>query len=287
MSTTKYLVAKYVPDLQRMEPRNIGVVVWSPSGVEARFAAEKSNCLGDVDGRSIPAYVNSPNTYRQWIKFWRAELKKSETPVGAVPSATFQGSPEFIEAFKLNSRGNFLLVDGGFLLDEIDEDELPHLTDHLFTTLVGHGGAEEPRDLTLDEVCKELISEANLHDDPRFYSRYRLNCPVGNTTEDFEFSYAYGNDSLQWLYQQVPLPKRKRQLRKNVHDSAWMFEKVVAAQIVEPEQGAALVYVNEEEQEEPEVGKLLQVLNSVTRVLNLHDPDDAQRAFQSLPADPG
>ena len=39
MNTPKYLIAKYIPDLNRMEPRNIGIVVWSPEGIEARFLA--------------------------------------------------------------------------------------------------------------------------------------------------------------------------------------------------------------------------------------------------------
>lgn len=55
MNTPRYLIAKYIPDLRRMEPRNIGVIVWSPQGVAARFAAEKADTDGDVDGRSLPS----------------------------------------------------------------------------------------------------------------------------------------------------------------------------------------------------------------------------------------
>ncbi len=283
MNTVKYLVAKYIPDLQRMEPRNIGVLVWSPDGIEARFAAEKDNRPGDVDGRSIPPYVNSPSAYRQWIKFWRSELQGHEIFVGASSATVSQDSPEYIEAFKLNCRGNFVLVDGGILLDELGEDELPHFADYLFTALVDHSGVEEARDVTLDEVCKELIGRANLTADPYFRQRYRLDCPIAdNATEEFEFSYAYENGSLQRLYQQVPLAKRKKQLRKNFHDSAWMFEKVIKARLIEPEQGAALVYVNEEEQEEQEIDRLLRALGSVTPVLNLYDPDHARSVFQGL-----
>ena len=39
MNTTKYLFAKYIADLHCFEPRNIGVIVWSPTSMEARFLA--------------------------------------------------------------------------------------------------------------------------------------------------------------------------------------------------------------------------------------------------------
>ena len=34
MSATRYLLVKYIADLQRFEPRNIGVIVCSPEGAE-------------------------------------------------------------------------------------------------------------------------------------------------------------------------------------------------------------------------------------------------------------
>jgi hypothetical protein len=46
MNTAKYFLAKYIPDMHRFEPRNIGVVIWSPSGIEARFLAENLNRRG-------------------------------------------------------------------------------------------------------------------------------------------------------------------------------------------------------------------------------------------------
>ena len=61
MSTPRYLIAKYIPDLQRVEPQNIGVIVWAPGVAAARFAAEKADRPGEVDGRSIPSFVTCPS----------------------------------------------------------------------------------------------------------------------------------------------------------------------------------------------------------------------------------
>lgn len=113
MNPPKYLIAKYIPDLARMEPRNVGIILWSPDGVEARFLAEKISQPGLIDGRSIPSFVGSANAFRQWIEFWRAELKKPEVEM-ADGNRVPQSSPHFLSALQTWNRGNFVLADGDF-----------------------------------------------------------------------------------------------------------------------------------------------------------------------------
>lgn len=283
MKTPRYLIAKYIPDLGRMEPRNMGVVVWSPDGVEARFLAEKGDRAGEVDGRSIPSFVTSPHAYKQWIAFWRSELDRPEIqPLGGrdkVPRA----SPGFLEALQGTSRGNFVLSEGGFLLDPISAEELPRLADRLFASLVDTAGPEESRDPSLDDLCERLIEETRLRQDPNFRTRHEVSCPVAPGTEErYEFSYAYQNGSLQRLYQRVPLSRKKTLLRKSVHDAAWMFEKVIGAGIIHPEQGAVLVNATPELRADSAVERSLKVIASVTRVLNLNDYDQVREEFQGL-----
>ena len=283
MNTTKYLIAKYIPDLNRMEPRNVGIVVWSPEGIEARFLAEKPNNPGELDGRSIPSFVTSPSAYRQWIQFWRSELAKAEIESAKSGVRVSRSSLDFLTALESWNQGNFVLAEGGVLLDAIDADDLPTLTEHLFRTLVDTGGADEPRDPTLDELCNRLIEETRLSSDPHFISRYSLSCEVAtNTIEKFEFSHAYANGTLQRLYQRVPLSKRKSQLRKTVHDSAWMLEKVIRKELVTRDQSGVLVYVTDEQRADTVVDEAIRVLGSVTRVLNLHDYARVRSEFAEL-----
>ena len=59
----KYLVAKYVSDPRRMEPRNIGVVLWASGRVAARFLeSDEAEFVGDK------------KTYARWIDYWRGLL---------------------------------------------------------------------------------------------------------------------------------------------------------------------------------------------------------------------
>jgi hypothetical protein len=269
--TARYLVAKYISDLHRMEPRNIGVVLWAAGKVSARFLAEKPGELGAVDGRSLPGFVASSSAYKQWVHYWRDELGKN-LPNGCSESR--------LEDLKNSSRGSFVLVDGGVLLEETASMFLPKMTDHLFHKLVETSGSEESKDPVLEQVANNWIRKLGLNRNEHFRSRYEVVCEIAPRVEErFEFSHAYTANGIERLYQRVPLTRRNSQMRRTVHDSAWMFEKVVQQGIVRCDQAVALVYATEELVNDPEVGRSLRVLSSVARVANLADESQAMHAF--------
>src|ERR1700681_2216184 len=121
----RYLVAKHISDLQRMEPRNIGVIVWTPKAVAGRFLAERPGAPGDVDGRSIPPFVASAGAYKQWVAFWRDEL-------AAKPAASGRTLHRWAEDLKQASRGSFWLADGGVILGNAEAHDVFELADDLF-----------------------------------------------------------------------------------------------------------------------------------------------------------
>ena len=53
-------------------------------------------------------------------------------------------------------------------------------------------------------------------------------------------------------------------VRKTVHDSAWMLEKVIQNRLVTREQSGVLVFVTDGQQAEPAIDEALRVLSSVT-----------------------
>jgi hypothetical protein len=280
MKTPRYLIAKYIPDLRRMEPRNIGVVVWTPEAVDARFVAEKPDRPGQLAGRDIPTFVTSPDVFRQWIAYWRREMEKTEIDPVLGGARVARSSPEFLSALMSGNRGNFQLVEGGFLLDPLEPEELPALVDHLYGTLVETTGPEEPRDPSLDEVCKQLIRETQLEDDPQFRQRYEVDCPLGEKVDErFEFSYGFGNGAPVRLYQRLPIPKLPRQkhfLHKNVNDAAWKFSCVVRAALITKDCGGVLVNPTDEQKDNPEIERAFRVLATVTRVLDLSQESQYQ-----------
>ena len=293
MKTPRYLIAKYIPDLRRMEPRNIGVVVWAPGTVDARFVAEKPDHPGQLDGRSIPAFVTSPDAFRQWIASWRREMEKPEIEPVTGGARVARSSPEFLSALMSGNRGNYHLVEGGFLLDPLQPEELPALVDHLYATLVETTGPEEPRDPSLDEVCERLIQETHLENDPHFRQRYEVDCPLGGRIDErFEFSYGFENGAAVRLYQRLPIPRLPRQkpwLQKSVNDAAWKFSCVVGAGIITKDGGGILVNPTDDQRDNPEVQRAFQVLETVTRVLDLSQESRYQAVrdeFASLSMSP-
>ncbi len=268
MIAPKYLLAKYIPDLMRQEPRNIGVVLWSQEGVEARFIAEKE--YREIDGRSIPSFVSSPSAYRQWIEYWREQISSDEIQDPRAQKTARKSSDQFLEVLKLSNKGNFVLADGGILMEPVTSSELPTVTNELFTSLVEDYSLEISSEITLVDACDEIIKSTNLIKSPYFKTAFPIECEVNGTTDEYTFSYAFQNGSLGGLYQRVHLPKKKKELiKKNVHETAWMFENVIKSQRIAQDRTAALVFASEEQQSDSETARLLGVLNSVTRVINL------------------
>lgn len=59
MSSPRFLLAKYVPDLSRMEPKNIGLVFWNNGVMKSRFVE-----ASDSD------FINEPLVFDGWVDFW-------------------------------------------------------------------------------------------------------------------------------------------------------------------------------------------------------------------------
>src|SRR5262245_8525849 len=126
MNAPRFLIAKYIPDLRRNEPRNIGVVVWSQGLVGMRFL-------------DSPKFVENSRTYKEWVQFWTTKLSKDALPGRRGNEPTPKTSPDYLDVFRETGKENYVLVDGGFLLEQVEAADLPDLTDHLFETLVLEG----------------------------------------------------------------------------------------------------------------------------------------------------
>lgn len=283
MSTPQYLLAKYIPDLRRGEPRNVGIVVWSDGNVEARFLGEKVSRPGEVDGRSVPAFVTSPPAYKQWIEYWRLQLgRESIIPAtGGCPIG--RNRPEFLSVLMAASKGNFVLVEGGFLLDPVAAEGVPALADYLYATLVDAPAPDDPRDTTLDDIVSRILQRTGMTQDPNFHVRYELPCQIGDGREEkFNFDYAYENGTLRRLYKQLPFPRRHDTQQMRVDATAWKFDRVNLAGILNGDRPVAIVYPTDEQLNDPETKRMLGVLETVGRVLDLHDEEAAEAEFAAL-----
>jgi hypothetical protein len=280
MNTTKYLLAKYIPDMHRFEPRNIGVIVWSPLGIEARFLAENAQRPGEVDGRSIPAFVTSDSAYKQWVRYWREALSSASIrPIGGseiIPAS----SPAFFEALQKTSKGNFVIADAGNVLDEVRESDLAAVANQLYSQLVLETAPpEEAPDRSFEDRCDELLVKTRLKAHRHFHDRYPVKCTVRGVEEEYVFSHALANGKLELLFQRFPIPKRKGHIQKSRDAMAWTLESLINGKVVTPEQVVLIVDETPERQSETEVDKTLRLLGGMSHLVNIQNPLQAEAVF--------
>lgn len=282
MTTPRYLLAKYIADLRRGEPRNIGVIVWTPERIEARFIGEKAGRPGEVDGRSIPPFVTSPQAYKQWVEYWRLQLASEAISPATGGPPVRRDQEGYLAAVMESNKGNFALVDAGFLLDRVAPDDLGALANYLFETLVDTTG-EEPQDATLDDVVDRLLDRTGVRQVEHFRTQVEVRCAIGNGQEErFEFDYGYKNGTLKRLYQRVPLPRRRKVQQMRVDATAWKFDRVNESGVLGVERPVAMIYPSDEQRADGETQRMLAVLQSVGRLLDLHDVHAAEAEFRSL-----
>lgn len=280
MNTTKYLLAKYIPDMHRFEPRNIGVIVWSPLGIEARFLAENAQRPGEVDGRSIPSFVTSDSAYKQWVRYWREALSGSSIrPIGGgeiIPAS----SPAFMEALQKTSKGNFVIADAGTVLDEVGEGELAAVANQLYSQLVLEASpSEEVPDRSFEERCDELLVKTQLKSHRHFQDRYPVKCTVRGVEEEYVFSHALANGTIERLFQRFSIPKTKGRIQKSRDAMAWTLESLINGKVVSSDQAVLIVDETPERQSETEVEKTLKLLGGMSRLVNIQNPAQAEAVF--------
>lgn len=121
--TLTYIVAKYIPDLLRHEPRNIGVFVFGENEVAARLVGE--DATGGLDLRRLPdALFNDDHAYAEWHNYWRKLLRECKDVSACRDEVLDTGT------------GTFTVWHGGELYPESKTVDTQAICDDLYTRLV-------------------------------------------------------------------------------------------------------------------------------------------------------
>lgn len=160
MDSARFLIAKYVPDVFRNEPRNIGVVLWSPHGIVARFAGENPDAPGEVDDTQIPSFVASTEAYKQWIRYWRREIAEAALRPMAGGAAVPRTAPGFVDVLGQTEPSNYILADGGMIFDPVPVEKLSQVVSQLYATCVALDYAGEHELESPKERSEEIRGES-------------------------------------------------------------------------------------------------------------------------------
>lgn len=229
----RYLVAKYIDDLTRNEPTNVGVIVYDGSQAVARFDGEDDHAR--IDLRRLRGPVTGKHAYRAWVDYWRAVLENpanADAKLKDVPS----GDSRVIEHLISSSGRDFYMQPGGTILIDAERSTPQETLDDLFMRLVRQ--PDPPAPPTLREKSRQALAQAGapLNDESRFVEQQRVSVTVRGATMTDEISYAVKNGTWHYLQEMPFSPDKPRASRKEASHCAFLFEHLPAIQ----ESGAIL-----------------------------------------------
>ena len=203
--TASWYVCKYVPDLMRDEPRNLGVIVHDSAGeLRFRFVGERTD--GVVDGRRAQHWVNSVETYKLWVKHWKKL---------ACVEGTLKVDPRRLDDnyFVSPRMASLMEVDANLPIDDV--------ANQLFASLVsGHEELVE----TLKDQVEVAFKRLNVFDDVEVDTKVVIG--PDNALDTLSFDYRYRTESAVALMERVNLASADRRSWNDVHATSWMFTSV-------------------------------------------------------------
>jgi hypothetical protein len=217
-----YLIAKYVDDLSRNEPRNVGIIVYDGTTALARFDGEGDR-PGKIDLRRVRSRVTGTQAYRAWVQYWRAALERPAEVDGSLEGAS-SGDRRVMEYLLERPSSDFYLERGGTILLDAEPRELELTLEDLFARLVREPDAPTPKSLSDKSRTALLAAGAPLDDEQRFQEQVRVPLVTHGVTIEEEVSYAVMNGK-RHLLQEMPFdPGRPRVSRKEASHVAFLFE---------------------------------------------------------------
>jgi hypothetical protein len=210
--TMRYVVVRYVSDLTRDEPKNIGIVLASEKEVIAKFVGEKG---GKLDLRKVRSVVPHTGTYKQWIDYWRYIISQH------------QETERSLDQVLASSRGNFIAKEGEtvYLPREVAINPQSALR-HLYYLLVEEFPQEGQEETDLNERCEEIIKQYELRRSPYFKEGHEVEVTVDSVVQRIIPSYSWVN-GVEIYFQKVSLLAARRETtQRNVNNAAWIFERL-------------------------------------------------------------
>lgn len=208
----QWLVAKYVPDLKRREPQNVGVLLRMGDLVLSRFKGERPDRT--INGQLVKGWVGDLNTYKAWVEYWR---KTGYAGWEAKRSTRARSSAQ-----------SYFLELGGERIVGNDKTHPEDLLDDLYQLLVER---ESERQIGVRGLSEGVFEKLAIQD--RLQRDCRIMVPSSRDASEIEdelfFDYRFDNGKVN-LFQAVSLTYPDGRTWMHVHAAAWAFEKMIAYQ---------------------------------------------------------
>lgn len=212
-----YFIAKYVDDLTRNEPDNVGILASDGERIVARFDGEDD--ADHIDLRRVRHRITGSHAYRAWVHYWR-EAIKDPASVGVECNSPTDLMQQLVET----ASRDFYLEKGGTILLDADERSLEETARELYERIVRE--PDPPSPMSLQEKSRQALAAAGapMEDEARFRKQFTVPLIVDGVTVDHEVSYAVMNGTWHYL-QEMPFdPGKPRVSRKEASHCAFLFE---------------------------------------------------------------
>ena len=211
MNNQRYLLARFTPDVRRREPRNIGVVLWTKHRVVSQFLpADQASRVG-----------TNKDDLAQWSQFWSGVCNHGAKVYGRRGSVK-TSDPKILDLLIETGRGQFQLLDGGFVTEPIAKADVEAVLTSLYSSLVEvlPDDCASGRRTALNRLCADVFALAGLNANPRFTTNFRVPCRIGNAHRKFPVNYLIGgDDGPTGVFQRVIVSDER-----SVDSASYMFE---------------------------------------------------------------
>lgn len=258
----RYWIVQYIDDLFRNEPKNIGVVAEMDNVIDARFFGEDDS--NNIDGRKIRE-LSYPDVYRQWVNYWRDEIRNSNT-----------------DAIVKNSGSHYRVIEAGKVSD-VGHDSIASVLDYLFNLLIDRGGFKKA--LSLEDETDDIITVRLLTEISSFMQErnilsdsaglivphpVRRNVPIhGTGSLTHKPAFVQENGKL-YVMESVDFTSIQRTRSKDhAGSTAYMFKDIKSNRT--NTENIAIIKVTDADRENEEVEYGLKVLENESDVVNWLD----------------
>lgn len=211
MSSPRFLLAKYVPNLSRMEPKNIGLIFWNNGVMRSRFV--ESN---DAD------FIDEPLVFDGWVEFWNQTIATDFIHMpGREPIA--KSDATCIDALASHRDGKFFLVDAGIVPQDVPAKDNDKAVDFLFGELVATSPTHEHKKASpsLSAQCDSLLSNVKLLPNDELIPRKAIDCTFKGITRSLHCDYFIGNGHPRAILQRANLTNEQQ-----VNSAAWLVSSL-------------------------------------------------------------
>jgi len=196
MSKPRFILAKYAPDLSRMEPRNIGIFLWNKGKIVSQFLPDNE----------IP-FVKDIKTYKEWTVYWQEMTNGSVIDAPGLEPESLK-SEDCLNALLTTEGGNYLLVDAGFIPRKLPVKDMDKAINFLFSELVASPTSDSPESSSVTSFakqCEAIFDTIGLEVGNRFKKNEKVECPVYGSNRHLNCNYYLGNGHPEGILQRAKL----------------------------------------------------------------------------------